>query len=90
MATRLEKIQRDFIWEGGALVNKPHLLSWSIVCLEKSKGGLGFRNLPTFNNGPLGKWSWRYAKKSSLKMGNCWQVWARRWGLVHERGEREG
>ena len=22
-------------------------------------------------------------------MGNCWQVWARAWGLVHERGERE-
>ena len=28
-------------------------------------------------------------KKSSLKMGNCWHVWARAWGLVHERGERE-
>ena len=32
---RLEKIQRDFLWGGGALVNKPHLVNQSIVCLDK-------------------------------------------------------
>ena len=54
---RLEKIERDFLWGGGALVNKPHLLSWSAVCMEKTKRDLGFRNLPSFNKDLLGKWS---------------------------------
>ena len=61
IATRLEKIQRDFHWGGGALVNKSHLLSWLVVCLEKVKGGLGFGSLGTFNKALLGKWSWRFA-----------------------------
>ena len=55
VATRLEKIKRDFLWGGGALVNKPHLLSWSVVCLEKVKRGLGFRSLGTFSKALLGK-----------------------------------
>ena len=42
------------------MVNKPHLLSWSVVCMKKTKGGLVFRNLSTFNKAFLGKWSWRY------------------------------
>ena len=60
IATRLEKIQRDFHWGGGALVNKSHLLSWLVVCLEKVKGGLGFGSLGTFNKALLGKESWRF------------------------------
>ncbi|KAL6327211.1 hypothetical protein AAG906_015250 [Vitis piasezkii] len=38
---RLEKIQRNFLWGGGALVQKPHLVRWNLVCLDKRKGGLG-------------------------------------------------
>ena len=61
IAARLEKIQRDFHWGGRTLVNKSHLLSWLLVCLEKVKGGLGFGSLGTFNKALLGKWSWRFA-----------------------------
>ena len=32
---RLEKIQKDFLWGGGDLVKKPHLVKWLIVCMEK-------------------------------------------------------
>ncbi|RVW96590.1 putative ribonuclease H protein [Vitis vinifera] len=42
---RLEKIQRDFLWGGGALEQKPHLVRWSIVCLDKRSGGLGVKSL---------------------------------------------
>ena len=63
VAARLEKIQRDFLWEGGGLVNKPHLVKRSIFCMEKQKGGLGFRSLPLFNKALLGKWSWRLVKE---------------------------
>ena len=39
VCARLEKIQRDFLWGGGALEKKPHLVSWKVVCADKKKGG---------------------------------------------------
>ena len=50
MRLRLEKIQRDFLWGGGALVQKPHLVRWNLVCLDKKKDGLGVRNLALMNS----------------------------------------
>ena len=38
---RLEQIQRDFLWGGGALEQKTHLVKWAIVCSNKSKGWFG-------------------------------------------------
>ena len=35
---RLEQIQRDFLWGGGTLVLRPHLVRWATVCLDKRKG----------------------------------------------------
>ena len=54
---RLEKIKRDFLWGGGALVQKPHLVRWNMVFLEKRKGGLGVRNLSLMNIALLSKWN---------------------------------
>ena len=52
---RLEQIQRDFLWGGEVLEQKPHLVRWPIVCLEKRKGGLGVKSLGTFNRALLCK-----------------------------------
>ena len=46
---RLEKIQRDFLWGGGNLERKIHLVKWDIVFSSKVKGGIGIRNLSKFN-----------------------------------------
>ena len=32
---RLEYIQRDFLWGGGSLEKKPHLVKWATVCSNK-------------------------------------------------------
>ena len=61
---RLEKIQRDFLWGGGALVQKPHLVRWNLVCLERKKGGLGVRNLALLNKALLSKWNLRFTIES--------------------------
>ena len=53
---RLEKIQRDFLWGGGILKRKIHLINWNIVCSSKGKGGLGIRSLSTLNRAILSKW----------------------------------
>ena len=60
---RLEKIQKDFLWGGGALMQRPHLVRWNLVCLEKRKGGLGVRNLALMNRALLSKWNWCYTNE---------------------------
>ena len=62
---RLEKIQIDFLWGGGNLEKKFHLVSWNTVCSSKEGGGLGTRDLSLVNKALLGKWVWRFAEEES-------------------------
>ena len=50
---RLEKIQRDFLWGGGNLERRPHLVNWNTGCSEKKIGGLGVRSLSKLNQALL-------------------------------------
>ncbi|RVW84765.1 LINE-1 retrotransposable element ORF2 protein [Vitis vinifera] len=52
-----------FLWEGGVLEKKVHLIKWSTVCKAKSKGGLGVWSLLLFNKALLCKWCWRFASE---------------------------
>ena len=61
VARRLEKLQRDFLWGGGNLERKAHLVNWEVVCADKEKGGLGIRKLALLNKALLDKWIWRFA-----------------------------
>ena len=44
-------------------MQKPYLVRWKTVCLEKRKSGLGVRNLSLMNIALLCKWSWWYANE---------------------------
>ena len=69
IAKRLEKVQRDFLWGGGNLERKAHLVNWEVVCADKNKGGLGLRKLVLLNKALLGKWIWRLASNKD----NLWK-----------------
>ncbi|RVW41575.1 putative ribonuclease H protein [Vitis vinifera] len=78
---RLEKIQRDFLWGGGALERKPHLINWDTVCLDKRKGGLRVRRLSTLNRALLCKWNWCFANERE----NLW-----RHVISRKKGRKKG
>ena len=60
---RLEKIQKNFLWGGGTLESKPHLVKWATICSNRRKGGLGVRHLHSLNKAILCKWNWCYVSK---------------------------
>ncbi|KAJ9688885.1 hypothetical protein PVL29_014502 [Vitis rotundifolia] len=65
VATRIERMQRDFLWSGVGEDKRDHLVSWDVVCNPKEKGGLGFGRISLRNSALLGKWLWRYPREGS-------------------------
>ena len=55
VTTRLEKIQRNFLWETSDEVFKYSLVVWEKVCLSMEEGGLGITRVGLFNQALLGK-----------------------------------
>ncbi|XP_045798020.1 uncharacterized protein LOC123892259 [Trifolium pratense] len=52
-------IQRNFLWGGGMDRSKICWVGWDNICQPKDKGGLGIKNLKSFNDSLLCKWKWR-------------------------------
>ena len=60
VAARLERIQRNFLWGSSEGSFKYPLVAWDKVCSSIEMGGLGIRNVVSFNQALLEKWLWRY------------------------------
>ena len=56
VANRMERLQRDFLWGGGVVVKRSHLVNWEVVCSDKEQGGLGVRNLSKLDKALLDEW----------------------------------
>ena len=46
-------------------MNKPHLVNWPTICMQKRNSALGIRSLSILNKAFLGKWYWRFFTKAN-------------------------
>eukprot|EP00268_Persea_americana_P043743 TRINITY_DN4402_c0_g1_i1.p1 TRINITY_DN4402_c0_g1~~TRINITY_DN4402_c0_g1_i1.p1 ORF type:complete len:267 (+),score=37.38 TRINITY_DN4402_c0_g1_i1:1657-2457(+) len=56
---RIEKIQRDFLWNDSIERMKYHLVKWETVRNPLVQGGLGIRSIEKVNKALLVNWLWR-------------------------------
>lgn len=56
----LNRIRRNFLWEGNQETKKIHLVKWLKVMFSKEGGGLVVRSLGLHNKSLLFKWHWRF------------------------------
>jgi hypothetical protein len=66
VANKLERLQRNFLWNGMGDETKFHLVNWHRVCSPIKAGGLGVRNVINFNQALLGKWSGGFLRSAML------------------------
>jgi len=67
---KLVKIQRRFLWGGGSDQSKISWIRWDTVYLPKERGGLGIKDINSFNLALLGKWKWHLLR-------NQGELWAK-------------
>lgn len=61
----LEKLQKDFLWQGNDKKNKYHFVKWAQVCKAKEERGIGIGSLKEMNAALIRKWLWRLGDGSS-------------------------
>jgi hypothetical protein len=59
ICTKLDKINRDFLWGSTDERKKMHMVSWDKVCRPKDLGGLGLYATKSRNIALLAKLNWR-------------------------------
>ena len=70
VAHKVRSLQRNFLWGGSQDLTKIAWVKWRDICLPKELGGLGIKDISSFNAALLGRWLWALASTQD-------QLWAR-------------
>lgn len=68
ITTKIDQIQRNFIWGSTVSKRKLHLVNWDDVCKSKTQGGLGLQQAQYKNVALLSKLAWR----AHINSHNLW------------------
>ncbi|XP_074306045.1 uncharacterized protein LOC141641273 [Silene latifolia] len=68
---KIEAICRNFLWSGKDSYQRAPNVSWDTCCSPKDEGGLGIKDLKTWNRALLGKYTWWLANKKD----HLWVRW---------------
>ncbi|WMV22162.1 hypothetical protein MTR67_015547 [Solanum verrucosum] len=74
---KLDRIRRNFLWQGNNEKKRFHLVKWESVVTGKKNGGLGIKNLIFQSEALRMKWLWRYSFEDQL-------MWKRVVGAKYE------
>lgn len=70
VARKIEKIRRDFFWQGLKTENKKlHFISWDKICSSKATWGVGLSSIKSKNISLLAKWWWKH----KAERGKLWE-----------------
>ncbi|GJX77241.1 RNA-directed DNA polymerase, eukaryota, reverse transcriptase zinc-binding domain protein [Tanacetum coccineum] len=67
----INKLLKGFLWNQGDIAKGKAKVAWTTLCRPKDQGGLGLKNLQTWNQALLAKNIWNIATKKD----NLWVKW---------------
>ncbi|XP_074277647.1 uncharacterized protein LOC141601278 [Silene latifolia] len=70
---QIEAVCRDYLYHGKDIKSSPALVAWEKICRPKRQGGMGFKDLVTWNTAALGKYVWWVEKKAD----HLWVKWVK-------------
>ncbi|XP_073051227.1 uncharacterized protein [Primulina eburnea] len=89
VAMIMEKLMRNFFWDGSDGDSHCHVINWNQVSKLKEQGGLGLGNILLRNKALLAKWWWRSAVEESplwkRVVGSIYGIQSNDWDLREAR-----
>lgn len=76
----LNTLCRNFLWRGG-LEKGANRVAWDVVCQNKENGGLGIKEVLSWNRAIMANWVWELAYE---RQGSAWLEWSRHYKLRNQ------
>ncbi|XP_060960757.1 uncharacterized protein LOC133031295 [Cannabis sativa] len=81
VVSNIEAICRNFLWNAKAEYHGLDAIAWDFICQPKAAGGIGFKDISSWNKAAMGKYIWAIANKED----SLWMRWIN--SVYHHNGD---